>query len=128
MSTRPASSTFAADAPLTHTLNEIVLTTDKTTYKVGEPIMCTATGIGKDWVGIAKVDDTNWQVRWFLNPVSGNLNVTSGEAFDMTTARGNTRTGARSIKAGEYVIAIIENGTGWPKGGRLAEIRITVVE
>ncbi len=120
--------TFAADAPLYSSLNEIILTTDKTTYKVGEPIMCTATGIGTDWLVVARTDAANWQIRWNLQPAAGRRNVTSGEPFDMTTAPAETRAGARKLTAGEYVIAIIENGAGWANGGRLAEIKITVVE
>jgi len=119
--------TFAADAPLTHTLNEIVLTTDKTTYKVGEPIMCTATGIGNDWIAVSRVGSKDYMLGWYLGPVSGKKSVTPGEAFDMNSTPANYNS-ARKITAGEYVIEVIENGANWSSGGRLATTRITVVK
>lgn len=119
--------TYAADAPLSFPFPEIILTTDKTTYTVGEPIICTATGIGADWLAVARADVDNWQIRWYMSPLPGKRSITSGEPFDLTTAPAETRAGARKLTAGEYVLTIIENNGGWAKGGRLATIHITVV-
>ncbi|MBR4034558.1 MAG: metallophosphoesterase [Clostridia bacterium] len=104
------------------------LTTDKTTYYEGEPIIVNASSTnssGKDWLGITvKGDVTGASIRWnYLNEI--------GENFDIREASrlGKNRNSLYSIPAGEYTVFIIPDDhtvkSGYDK--RLASIDITVI-
>ena len=104
------------------------LTTDKTTYYEGEPIIVNAKSTnasGKDWVGITvKGDTTGASIRW-------NYLTEIGADFDIRTATrlGKNRENLYSLPAGEYTVFIIPDDhsvkSGYDK--RLASIDITVI-
>ena len=104
------------------------LTTDKTTYYEGEPIIVNATSAntsGKDWVGITvKGDTTGASIRW-------NYLTEIGADFDIREASrlGKNRQNLYSIPAGEYTVFIIPDDLNVNNGfdKRLASIDITVI-
>ena len=103
------------------------LTTDKTTYKVGEAIMVTAVGSGTDWVGIAKKGSDGSMRWWYLDPVSGYVNVGSGVPFDAVNSEANYNT-EDPLTAGTYVIAIVRNDQPFSSGDYIATVEITITE
>ncbi len=121
LATLSLSVTVSADSGAT-------LTTDKTTYYEGEPIIVNAKSTnssGKDWVGITvKGDTTGASIRW-------NYLTEIGADFDIRTATrlGKNRENLYSLPAGEYTVFIIPDDlsvkTGYDK--RLASIDITVI-
>ncbi|MBQ4156030.1 MAG: hypothetical protein IJD90_04425, partial [Clostridia bacterium] len=85
------------------------LSTDKTEYGVGEPIMVTATGSGKDWVGIYPASDptdgSKTSIYWYYVADYG-----SGNAVNIKTTVLNSDRGAwASIPVGEYKIVWYSN-------------------
>jgi len=85
------------------------LSTDKTEYGVGEPIMVTATGSGKDWVGIYPASDptdgSKTSIYWYYVADYG-----SGNAVNIKTTELNSDRGAwASIPVGEYKIVWYSN-------------------
>lgn len=105
---------------------EKTLTTDKTTYLEGEPILTTATGEGKDWVGLYLRTDTletDQSIRWYYVARDGN---TSGSAKDIRTAEGTnaSRAAYANVPAGEYTVYLCAND----KWDVLASVDITVTE
>ena len=85
------------------------LSTDKTEYGVGEPIMVTATGSGKDWVGIYPANDptdgSKTSIYWYYVSTYG-----SGNAVNIKTTELNSDRGAwASIPIGEYKIVWYSN-------------------
>jgi hypothetical protein len=108
------------------TPNEL-LTTDKTTYKVGESIMITAVGSGTDWVGIAKKGDEGSMRWWYLDPVSGYINVGSGVPFDAVNSEANYNT-QDPLTAGTYLIAIVRDDKPFSSGDYIATLEITITE
>ena len=82
------------------------LTTNKTTYYEGEPIIVNASSAnasGKDWLGITvKGDKTGASIRW-------NYLTEIGADFDIREASrlGKNRENLYSIPAGEYTVFII---------------------
>ena len=108
------------------TPNEL-LTTDKTTYKVGESIMITAVGSGTDWVGIAKKGDEGSMRWWYLDPVSGYINVGSGVPFDAVNGEANYNT-QDPLTAGTYLIAIVRDDKPFSSGDYIATLEITITE
>lgn len=104
------------------------LTTDKTTYYEGEPIVVNASSAnasGKDWVGITvKGDTTGASIRW-------NYLTEIGADFDIREASrlGKNRQNLYSIPAGEYTVFIIPDDLNVNNGfdKRLASIDITVI-
>ncbi len=105
-----------------------VLATDKTIYKVGEPILVTAVGTGTDWVGLAHADATS-SVRWFyLNPVEGYIAAQSGVAFDIC-GEANYNNGVDStVTAGDYIIYLMANDQPIQGNTPIATLEITVIE
>ena len=104
-----------------------LLTTDKTTYKVGESIMITAVGSGTDWVGIAKKGDEGSMRWWYLDPVSGYINVGSGVPFDAVNSEANYNT-QDPLTAGTYLIAIVRDDKPFSSGDYIASLEITITE
>jgi len=104
------------------------LTTDKTVYYEGEPIIVNASSTnssGKDWLGITvKGDKTGASIRWnYLTEIGAN--------FDIRTATrlGKNRESLYSLPAGEYTVFIIPDNLSVKEGysKMLASIDITVV-
>ncbi len=90
-----------------------ILSTDKTEYREGEPILVTATGTGTDWVGLYKADDDVGSVPvgyWYYVAKDGN---TSGEAVTLQNVAqfdGN-RTDIAGIPAGDYKLVFMFNNS-----------------
>lgn len=89
------------------------LTTDKTTYAVGEPVMVTASSTNssnKDWIGIAPKGGEKWgTIRWiYTRDMNG--------AVDITTA-GVASTHSylapyKKFPAGEYTVYLVPDDLG----------------
>lgn len=97
------------------TAEEHSLTLDKTEYAVGEPILCTATGSDKDWVGIYRRADTVASsaeggvasIYWYYVvrdsfPSGSTCNIQTDA--DINTFRPDTE-----LTAGEYKAVLLEN-------------------
>ncbi len=103
------------------------LTTDKTTYYEGEPILVNATSTnasGKDWVGITvKGDKTGAAIYWDY------LTVLTKD-FDIRTAshKGNNRNSLYSLPAGEYTVFLMPDDltvkNGYDKILKMVDISI----
>ena len=107
---------------------EVILSTDKTTYTVGESIMVTAIGGGTDWIGIALKGVTEGSLRWwYIDPVDGYVSVGSGVPFDAVNGEANYGTEG-PLTAGEYVIVIIPNDQPFASGDFKAIVEITITE
>ena len=140
--------TFAEDAPLSipdytvpaHKLPETEpeteppvvtpdeprLASDKTTYKVGEPIMVTAVGSGTDWIGIQTLELAEQNMGssfwWYVSSVG------SGTAFDVLSVQDGSNLTA-TLPVGEYVIRLVANDKPFNSPEDLiSEIRITIEE
>ncbi len=107
---------------------ETVLTTDKTTYVEGEPIIVNAKSAntsGKDWLGITVKDDkTGAAIRWnYLTEITENFDIREA------TRLGKNRNNLYSLPAGEYTVFIIPDDLSIKKGYDLilASIDITVI-
>lgn len=103
------------------------LSTDKTTYKVGEPVLITArseNSSGKDWVGITvKGDKTGAAIYWdYLTDITENFNISKA------TNKGKSRAEYYDLPAGEYSIILIPNDLSIKKGydQALAIVDITI--
>ena len=105
-----------------------MLTTNKTTYIEGEPIIINAASTnasGKDWLGITvKGDATNAAIRWnYLTETTADFDIRKASRL------GKNRNDLYSIPAGEYTVFIIPDDltvkNGYDK--RLASIDITVI-
>ena len=84
------------------------LSVNKTHYEVGEPILVTATGSGKDWVGIYK-PNIGSAARWDYVTTQG-----SGVQFDIreATQTGNVYTQEElALPEGRYVIRLMKNNS-----------------
>lgn len=108
---------------------ETVLTTNKTTYTQGEPILVTAkseNSSGKDWLGITvKGDETGAAIYWdYMSDITENFDISKA------TNKGKSRSEYFDLPAGEYTILIIPNDLSIKKGysQALAKVDITVVE
>lgn len=135
---------FAADAPLSipdYTVpahkqpgaepppvipGELRLTLDKTTYKVGEPIMTTVIGRGTDWVGIQSVEmfeqGQGAAYWWYVTSVG------SDTPFDMLAVKDGTGHMAE-LPAGEYIVRLVANDYGFQSTpNTISELRITIEE
>ncbi len=139
---------FAADAPLsmpdytvpahkqpgaeTDTKEEFpvdpsILSTDKTTYKVGEPIMITAVGSGNDWVGVA-VEGGGSSLRWWcLSDGYGYAWVEPGVPFDALSTPANYNS-TSDLVPGEYLIVLIPDDKPFASGDYLATVTIVITE
>ncbi len=101
-----------------------LLTADKTEYEVGEAIMVTATGSGKDWVGIYYPDGKN-SLYWAYIDANADKGVGSGVAFDITHAPNKNGSAPATLPAGEYIIRLMPNDTS-DLSLALATINITI--
>ena len=108
--------------------SDVVLTTDKTTYIEGEPIIVSAQSPnagGKDWVGITvKGDKTGGAIHWdYVNAVSGSFDIKSA------SNKGKNRQNLYDIPAGEYIVFIMPDDLSIKNGYDkiLKMIEITVV-
>ena len=89
--------------------DEKTVSTDKTVYTEGEPILVTATGDNADWVGIYLVDDVipdDTSIVWYYVARDGN---TSGTAKDLSEDVRVERADLAEFPAGDYVIYLFEN-------------------
>lgn len=96
--------------------NQKPLSTDKTEYSVGEAIMVTAAGTGKDWVGIYKKGEAPGDkandgavipsIYWYYVAEGGN---TSSATVQIQKTTKNDRADLVDIPAGEYTIYLCEN-------------------
>lgn len=139
---------FAADAPLSipdytvpahkqpgaetdakeeYPVDPALLSTDKTTYKVGEPIMITAVGSGSDWVGVA-VEGGSGSLRWWcLSDGYDYVWVESGVPFDALSTPANYND-SRDLTPGEYIIVLVPDDKPFAAGDYLATVRIVITE
>lgn len=108
--------------------SEVVLTTDKTIYVEGEPIMVTASSPNAnntDWVGITvKGDKEGAAIYWeYIKDANGSFDIKSA------SRKGKNRQNLYDIPAGEYVVFIIPDDLSIKKGydKALKMIEITVV-
>ncbi len=89
-----------------------VLSTDKTVYEVGDPIMVTAHGSGSDWVGIYPADKcevgVDSTIRYYYCAKDG---IPSGTPVDMRNALyvDNGRPALINIPVGKYKIVMCAN-------------------
>ena len=117
------SSTFTVSAAA-----ETILTTDKTTYTQGEPILVTAkseNSSGKDWLGITvKGDESGAAIYWdYLSDITENYDISKA------THKGKNREQFYGLPAGEYTVFIIPNDLSVKNGlpQALAKVDITIV-
>ena len=116
--------TAKEDSTTPDTPSEKTLTTNKTEYVVGEPILTTATGEGLDWVGLYLRTDTletDQSIRWYYVAKDGNK---SGSEKNIRTAEGtnSSRAAYANVPAGEYTIYLCAND----KWDVIAKVDITV--
>ncbi len=103
-----------------------VLSTDKTVYEVGDPIMVTAYGSGADWVGIYPANQcqlgVDSSIRYYYCAKDG---IPSGTPVDMRNALyvDNNRPHLINIPVGKYKIYLCAND-GYDM---IAEVDIEVV-
>ncbi len=102
------------------------LTTDKTEYEAGEPILVTATGSDYDWVGLYEAHPTGKTsaAYWYYIARDGH---SSGDTVDIHNAdyvNGNDCPHMMGIPAGEYRIVLCPNN-GYDA---VKEVFITVKE
>ena len=102
-----------------------LLSTDKTVYAVGEPIMATAYGNGNDWVGIVPNGETTPLRWWYLQPVRFSLNAWSGKAFDLTALPANTES-TDPLIPGEYRVVLVRDGKTLEDTEAVTSIDITI--
>ena len=91
------------------------LTTDKTTYLEGEPILVTAKSTnssGKDWVGIMQKGNTEGvSIYWdYLNVMTENYDISKA------THKGKDMQAYYNLPAGEYTIILMPNDLTIKKG------------
>ncbi len=84
------------------------LTVEKTDYTVNEPIMVSATGSGKDWVGIYE-PGKSYSLYWAYVDANANKGIGSGVAFDITKAPNKSGSAPVILPAGEYIIRLMPN-------------------
>jgi len=107
---------------------ETILTTDKTTYIQGEPIIVNAkseNSSGKDWVGISvKGDETGAAIYWeYIADTPENFNIATA------SHKASGRPEYHDLPAGEYTLFIIPNDLTVKKGysQALAMVDITIL-
>ncbi len=105
---------------------EDILTVNKTEFVVGEPILVTAQGSGKDWVGLYLAEDTPSMVPSILWYYVAQDGYSSGETVDIRQAFyvNPDRPHLNNVPAGEYTVTLLAND-GYEV---LAAINITVKE
>ncbi len=86
------------------------LVTDKTVYEYNEPITVTATGSGKDWVGIYYPGEKS-SLYWSYIDAAADKGVGSGVSFDIKNAPNKKGSAPATLPAGEYIIRLMPNDT-----------------
>ena len=84
------------------------LSTDKTVYEEGEDIFVTATGEGKDWVGIYARGETPGDpasIYWYYVA----QDAQPGEPVNIRKTRSNNRTEYASLPGGAYTVFLLLN-------------------
>ncbi len=83
------------------------LTVDKSTYEVGEPIMVSGVGSGKDWLGIYRQSAPH-SIRWtYVDTANGGPG--SGVAVNIRTVPDVNGGEPLDIPAGTYIIRLMPN-------------------
>jgi len=92
------------------------VTTNKTTYMVGEDIIVTASGTGSDWVGLYKVGEKadsalnggSESIYWYY--VNNGTQI-SGKPFVLQNGYQNVNSSnpGKVVAAGEYYLVLLEN-------------------
>ena len=99
--------------------------TDKTVYNVGEPIMITATGAGKDWVGIAAADATETLRWWYVADVGEGVAI---NALDNAAIQAGTGDAIGNLPAGDYYVVWVPNDQAMNGAAGLCRYPITIVD
>ncbi len=86
------------------------MTVSKTEFKYGEPILITAEGSGKDWVGLYKPDGKSSLLWVYIDPSNGGIG--SGEEFDILSY-GIINDGSEyvDIVPGNYILRLMPDDT-----------------
>ncbi len=104
--------------------SEVLLTTNKTVYEFDEPIMVTATGSGKDWVGVYYPTGTA-SLYWAYVDKSASAGIGSGISFDIRKAPKKNGSAPATLPAGDYIIRLMPNDSS-DLSKALASINITI--
>ena len=99
--------------------------TDKTVYNVGEPIMITATGADKDWVGIAAADATETLRWWYVASVGEGVAI---NALDNAAIQAGTGDATGNLPAGDYYVVWVPNDQSMNGAEGLCRYPITIVD
>ena len=99
--------------------------TDKTVYNVGEPIMITATGADKDWVGIAAADATETLRWWYVADVGEGVAI---NALDNAAIQAGTGDATGNLPAGDYYVVWVPNDQSMNGAEGLCRYPITIVD
>ncbi len=99
--------------------------TDKTVYNVGEPIMITATGADKDWVGIAAADAAETLRWWYVADVGEGVAI---NALDNTAIQAGTGDATGNLPAGDYYVVWVPNDQSMHGAQGLCRYPITIVD
>ena len=99
--------------------------TDKTVYNVGEPIMITATGADKDWVGIARTDETTTIRWWYVADAGSGVAI---NALDNAAIQAGTGDAAGNLPAGDYYVVWVPNDQNMDGAEGLCRYPITIVD
>ena len=85
---------------------EPTVTLDKTEYQVGESIMISATGSGKDWVGIV-IAGTDYSIRWwYVADVGEGVAI---DALNDSHIQAGTGAATGALPGGEYEVVWVAN-------------------
>lgn len=103
------------------------LVVDKETYLEGDQIFITAYGGGKDWVGIARVGETEVIRWWYLEKVDGFKNVRSGIKFDITAAEANGDNDT-ALTVGDYIIYLVADDKKLSENDFIQIAAISIIE
>ena len=99
--------------------------TDKTVYNVGEPIMITATGADKDWVGIAAADAAETLRWWYVADVGEGVAI---NALDNAAIQAGTGDATGNLPAGDYYVVWVPNDQSMNGAQGLCRYPITIVD
>ncbi len=90
------------------------LSLEKRVFSVGEPIMVSAVGSGKDWVGIVSSGATGSSKYHYVSDVG------SGEAYDVLQGG--------KFSAGSYIVALVPNDGSYSKSELIAYTNIIITD
>ena len=116
------------DAPTeepTEAVTEPTVTLDKTEYQIGESIMVSATGSGKDWAGIV-IAGTDYSIRWWYI-----ADVGEGTAIDVLNdshIHSGTGDANGALPAGEYEVVWVANDSSIVDAPKVYRYKFTVVD